>query len=440
MAAKKKKARRSAPSAKRNSPGLDVREKAAIQLEPQRDNNPASLDPDFKARLTRALQDLEARGTPFRFIEGFRTVERQQWLFGQGRPEAKPFGRAGKVITQRDGVTKMSNHQGTGKAGSGKAADCYPVRNGKVFIPDASDPVWDAYADAVERQGLSAGHRWKSFKDSPHAELLVVAPAQTRQFVRSVKVPKVTRKRAAVRRRRGTTDEIALPTAAPALEEKTAQALVAGAGLIMAEQGIAAQLKEDIVNSTLLAQFAASSAVADSTDVIAWYNEYFNALQQLGWVMTSRNFQEFQQSGKSFQVHKAIMSVLSVALGPAATTLAVVKSVLEGLEEVGSDKGWLTLFDREAVSAKVAKFQLVTAQPAAGGLVDIGLFAFSVEAKKKVTQVLFFKFKKSDAKLRHAGGTASISEQLLASVRDALKTKLENIARDFVASIPIPRR
>ena len=334
----------------------------------------------------------------------------------------------------------MSNHQGTGEAGSGKAADCYPVRDGKVFIPQASDRIWDEYADALERHGLIAGHHWPKFKDSPHAELLVVAPERSRQFVRSVKVPKITRKRRAVRRRRGLTDEVSVPEAPPALEEKTAQALVVGAGLVMAEEGVSAQRKEDIVNSTLLAQFAASSEVKDRTDVIRWYGSYFTALQNLGWVMTSHQFQEFQQAGKTVEVHKAIMSVLTTALGPAATTLAVVKSVLDGLEEVGAENGWLKLFDREAVSAKVARFQLVTAQPTVGGLINISLFAFSVEAKKKFTQVLFFKLKKSDATLRHAGGTASIHEALLASVRDDLRKKLEKAAADFVASIEIPSR
>jgi hypothetical protein len=75
-------------------------------------------------------------------------------------------------VTQRDGVRKLSNHQGTGVTGSGKAADCYPMRNGKVFIPGDSDPLWNTYATVVTRHGLSAGHNFPNFKDSPHCELL----------------------------------------------------------------------------------------------------------------------------------------------------------------------------------------------------------------------------------------------------------------------------
>jgi hypothetical protein len=102
-----------------------------IANEPPADRDPAHLLPEFWTKLTAALADLAAMGTPFRFVEGFRSVDRQQWLYGSGRPNATPYGRAGNVVTIRDGVTRRSNHQGNGVAGSGRAADCYPARMGR---------------------------------------------------------------------------------------------------------------------------------------------------------------------------------------------------------------------------------------------------------------------------------------------------------------------
>lgn len=139
----------------------------AMAQEPPRDNNPAHLDRSFRAKLDLALQDLAAQGKPFRFVEGFRTIDRQQWLYGSGRPNAVPYGRAGKIVTYKNGTTNRSNHQGNGTAGSGKAADCYPLRDGKVYTPPASDPIWKAYADAVIRQGLRAGLNFPTLKDAP---------------------------------------------------------------------------------------------------------------------------------------------------------------------------------------------------------------------------------------------------------------------------------
>jgi hypothetical protein len=165
---KARRARAAAPAA-----AIDLRAKGLPALEPPRDNDPQKLDPAFRSRLEAALQVLRDVGSPFRFVEGFRTVERQQWLFGSGRPTAQPFGRPGAIVTHRDGVAKLSNHQGTGIAGTGKGADCYPVTpEGKVFIPPANDRLWGAYADAVKAQGLQAGLDFASFTDAPHCELV----------------------------------------------------------------------------------------------------------------------------------------------------------------------------------------------------------------------------------------------------------------------------
>lgn len=142
-----------------------------IAAEPPLNASPAGLDPEFRNKLQAVLAQLASSGTPFRLVEGFRTRARQQWLFGSGRPKVVPFGRPGPVLTNADGVDKLSRHQGNGTVGSARAADCYPTREGRVFIPPSSDPVWAAYADAVEAAGLVAGHRFPTFKDSPHCEL-----------------------------------------------------------------------------------------------------------------------------------------------------------------------------------------------------------------------------------------------------------------------------
>ena len=152
---------------------INLRVKGMLVLEPPRDNDPQKLDPAFRTRLEAALQALRDAGLPFKFVEGFRTVERQQWLFGSGRPTVQPFGRPGAIVTHKDGVTKRSNHQGSGVAGTGRGADCYPVTpEGKVFIPPASDGLWRTFADAVKRHGLKAGLEFPGFPDAPHCELV----------------------------------------------------------------------------------------------------------------------------------------------------------------------------------------------------------------------------------------------------------------------------
>lgn len=143
----------------------------AIAAEPPRDADPANLAKAFRDKLQAALAKLAAELTPFKLVEGFRTTDRQQWLYGSGRPNAVPYGRPGPILTNADGVNKKSKHQGSGAPGTGAAADCYPLRNGSVYIPPSTDPVWRKYADAVVAEGLLAGHDFTTIKDSPHSEL-----------------------------------------------------------------------------------------------------------------------------------------------------------------------------------------------------------------------------------------------------------------------------
>ena len=79
--------------------------------EPPIDRDPLKLDPDFRTRLMKTLEILKGEGLPFKFHEGFRTVQRQQWLYGQGRPSA-PFGR-GLSGPRRTASARRANPRGT---------------------------------------------------------------------------------------------------------------------------------------------------------------------------------------------------------------------------------------------------------------------------------------------------------------------------------------
>ena len=147
--------------------------KAAAAVEPPKDRDTSHLSPAFATKLAAVLAQLAKENIPFKFDEGFRTVDRQQWLYGSGRPNAKPYGRSGPIVTYKDGVKELSNHQGNGKPGSGNAADCYPMANGSIIWPPPpiTDKRWKRYADLAKEQGLDAGYYWKSFKDIAHIEL-----------------------------------------------------------------------------------------------------------------------------------------------------------------------------------------------------------------------------------------------------------------------------
>lgn len=145
---------------------MTLQAKTAAAIEPPKNTNISDLHPLFRNRLIVLLQRLADEGKSFRFNEGLRTVARQQWLYGQGRPNAKPYGRAGVIVTKADGIETLSNHQ------SGNAADCYPCdpKTGKIIWepPPDSDPIWTRYAELARECGLRPG---AEFGDLPHVEM-----------------------------------------------------------------------------------------------------------------------------------------------------------------------------------------------------------------------------------------------------------------------------
>lgn len=123
------------------------------------------FDTAFLAALAAVLQDLEAAGDHPYVIEGYRTVERQQYLYAQSRT------RTGRKVTNCDGVRRKSYHQ------SGRAADVIfrDEPGGRPYWPPDDDRRWARLGAVAERHGLTwgAGKRWKTqgWNDAAHIQL-----------------------------------------------------------------------------------------------------------------------------------------------------------------------------------------------------------------------------------------------------------------------------
>ena len=62
--------------------------------EPARNSDPASLHPVFRDKARQLLERLAAEQIPFRLFEGYRSPQRQQFLWEQGRS------RPGLIVTK----------------------------------------------------------------------------------------------------------------------------------------------------------------------------------------------------------------------------------------------------------------------------------------------------------------------------------------------------
>jgi hypothetical protein len=232
-------------------------------------------------------------------------------------------------------------------------------------------------------------------------------------------------------------DAAAQPSAAINFDELKNQAMVVGSEVISFVQGVTAQRREDIVLSALFAQLVANKKVADKNDVFAWYNAYFEGLSNLGGVIQDSTFQSYEQQVDGLEAHEVILQVATVMLGASPTALAVVTSTIDAMKSMDEDSPWLTIFNRESQSAKVAKFQIALAEQDANGQFMVTLLAFGLEASSSITQVLFFKIRKNRVKLQKSAGQATINEAILGAVRDRLKARLADRTGAYIDSVDI---
>lgn len=254
--------------------------------------------------------------------------------------------------------------------------------------------------------------------------------AEARSFVRTTDLPEPPRKVHGQPRAASTFD----------FDAAREQAAVVGSDVIAFVKGITPEQRADLVNATLLAQLVAKKKVPAPRDLkglLAWFDQYFDVLSNVGFVIQEKGFAEYTEGSESFEAHQAILDVAKVVLAGAPGALAVVTRTLESLEKLSADSPWITLFHRESRSANTARFQvsLVDAAEDAGLLVS--LMAFGVVARATVTQVLFFKFRKNEATLHHHSGKVTINSAVLTGVRQDIATKLAAFTDDFVKGLDV---
>jgi len=221
-----------------------------------------------------------------------------------------------------------------------------------------------------------------------------------------------------------------------ALETTKQQAAVVASEVVAFAPGVSGTFRQDLVNSTLLAQLVAKQKVPDSRQIFDWYDAYFDALANIGWSVAARDFAIWNQQGQDLDVHKAIIAVLATVLGPAVTALAIVTSTLDALQSMEPDSPWITLFSRESQHAEQAHFQVTAVSVGDDGQPFVTLAAFSVQANATTTQVLFFRWRASNAVLRHCSSKVSIDEGVAAAIRGPLRDKVAAHAADFIKALP----
>ena len=229
-------------------------------------------------------------------------------------------------------------------------------------------------------------------------------------------------------------DELPKP---PKYESGVEQVVTVGSQISEFAKSVPEGMRVHIDNSFLLAQLAANFEIDENGGgTMEWYDKYIEVLEHAGWVTESRGDTMRKIKGAALKVHKEIIPVLTAALGPAAAAASVVVKVLEGLEAMNKGQPWITLFDRESQRATANQFQISYVEVDADQIPRLTLASFELNASRSVTQVLFFKFSDSSAKLAHFEAKLSINQTVFDAGKGIIAERLASRTAGYLTDVP----
>lgn len=211
-------------------------------------------------------------------------------------------------------------------------------------------------------------------------------------------------------------------------------AAVVYGSLISFVANIGPQNKQDVLNSTLLAQLAASKQFDRENDPIGWYRFYTTVLENVGWVIQEFAFDKFNASGSQFSVDKVVLEIIAAILSE--DEMAIAQATLEAMKALDNGDGRLVLFESTSHSLQQGNFQIGLATDV-GGVVALKLGAFHFATTNNVTKVLFFSFSDESTSFHKSSQVVSLNQSIYSRVRGAVINKLGDRAKKFVLDLPI---
>ena len=249
------------------------------------------------------------------------------------------------------------------------------------------------------------------------------AHAHAKRFLEELSLPEIDTSRPAVFR----------PKAAAFQAEKEGAAVNAGS-LVSFVSGLTEIHKSDVLNSTLLAQLAASRKTDRFQHTFDWYTHYTTVLAQVGWTVPAFAFRDYRPSSSSFQLSDAVLEILgAIATGD---EMDILRTSLSSLKDKPGNEGPLTLFDQQSFPETKGTFQIFPVGEDDGQLV-MAMSAMQFNSQEHVTRFLWWSWSSTTVKLQQSAQKAVLNEDLYRQVRQQVIDKLGDRAKQFIKDIEI---
>ncbi len=196
---------------------------------------------------------------------------------------------------------------------------------------------------------------------------------------------------------------------------------------------VSPQAQEDVLNSMLLAQRAASKDYPEEGDILNWYGKYFEVLKKLGWLVTQQDFSRYSKKSNDAELNTVILELLADYL--TGQQINLVNKALTLVKGLGDDDDRLIVFNRNTQINETGNFQLGLAEEENGNVSVLG-FGFLLQSEKKITKILFLNFKKDQLNMKFNFYRAALVPGEYNKYRNLVKSKLGD-SSSYIASLDI---
>jgi len=211
------------------------------------------------------------------------------------------------------------------------------------------------------------------------------------------------------------------------IDEKNAEAVVAGNTIVAIAAGMSKYNKGIIKDSVLFATIAAEKRFPQ--DGVARYGHFIRVLLGCGWFSQASGMSDYRSSHRRFSMDQAALDVLKSAIVAAAvpgpTALLLMKIAKEAVEALQSDEAKRELFDGKSRNHSGASFAMASSAESADGEVVMAMGALDFTTSLRVTDVLFWEWSSSALHIKRAQNHLSLNQAQYERVRRTVERKLD---------------
>ena len=220
--------------------------------------------------------------------------------------------------------------------------------------------------------------------------------------------------------------------------ENQEQSYVNAGALVSFTNRLSAQDKEDVLNGTLFAQFAADAVADRMKQEEAWYHKYVEVLSHIGWVIQSCNFEEYTMKGESFAIDKAFLKIVKDLL--TAEEYDLIERTIESLQDEGNQPWWHAFSKNSSGPSENGNFQVCPCQQDSSGQVIMTLGSFYFQASETNEKWFWFSHNTSNMHFFYSTQTCTLDGDVYGQVRQIIKEKLGEQAKDYLGGLKLKRK